>query len=107
MPYKDINKQREWQRQRQIRVHKQHREIVLEMFGSKCVRCGYDENTRALQLDHIVPVLRKYGTRFTVDGNMTWRELATGKITTENIQILCANCHAIKTYEERHLYGKK
>ena len=59
-----------------------------------CVKCGYKENVAALQFDHIVPVFRV----------KKWTGIKTKKEAKElmedkNIQVLCANCHCVKTRE--------
>lgn len=69
---------------------------ALQLLGGRCVRCGFDDE-RALQIDHIdagnhvlCPGGRKY--RYAVH-----RSVIDG--TASNLQLLCANCHAIKTLE--------
>jgi 5-methylcytosine-specific restriction endonuclease McrA len=49
-------------------------------FGSKCAYC---ESTEKLEIDHITPVFRK------------------GDNDINNLQILCRNCHLIKSVNER------
>lgn len=95
MPYKDPEKQREYQRIRQKKNTLKYRKIVFDMFGRKCPRCGYDDNILAFQLDHIIPILRKKDE--TNRSQQTWRRVALGILPKENFQMLCANCHAIKT----------
>jgi 5-methylcytosine-specific restriction endonuclease McrA len=99
MPYKDIEKQREYQRLRQQKNTLKYRQIVVAMFGGECKRCKYDENIFAFQIDHVTPLLRSIEER-NGGTNTVWRDLATGKLSIEGLQMLCANCHAIKTYEE-------
>ena len=101
MPYKDPLKnqayQREWQRKRHIRDKK----IAVDMLGGKCVRCEID-NIIVLQFDHIKPVLRKepQGSVFMV------RQIVAGKVDLSTLQVLCANCHAIKTYKEDRILNR-
>jgi 5-methylcytosine-specific restriction endonuclease McrA len=97
MPYKDINKQREYQRIRQQQNKAKYRAIVVEMFGGKCQKCNYSENIYAFQIDHIVPILRNKNR--TDNSKQIWRKLALGKISKDGLQLLCANCHSIKTLE--------
>lgn len=54
-----------------------YRKRALEKYGAACIQCGYDENILALEVDHI-------------DGNRQNNNLG-------NLQVLCANCHKIKT----------
>lgn len=78
----------------------QRKQKVIEILGGKCVKCGYKEHQAALQIDHIIPLRRKT-KGMGVGGNKNCRAVLKGHI--ENVQLLCANCHAIKTYEERVL----
>jgi 5-methylcytosine-specific restriction endonuclease McrA len=56
----------------------QYRRRAFRHYGAKCNRCGYSENVKALQVHH-------------KDGNHQ-----NGHI--ENLEVLCANCHAIETW---------
>ena len=58
-----------------------------------CAHCGYDENVFALEFDHIKP---------REDTSKKWQTPKYGKaardlVADPNIQVLCANCHKIKT----------
>ena len=63
--------------------------------NSGCKKCGYKENVFALQLDHIIPISEKIKKRRGVRSKKEFFDL----INDPNIQVLCANCHAIKTRE--------
>ena len=64
-----------------------------------CEKCGYDEHPQALQFDHKVPVrngkAKDRGRGNVVKCMADLRRVLLGP----NIQIICANCHCIKTYE--------
>lgn len=67
-----------------------------------CKKCGYADHHAGLHFDHIVPVRRKNGEKrsYFHDGVTTMTkayEMANGP----NIQILCCNCHSIKTWENK------
>lgn len=102
MPYKDEDKNRKYQREWRRRQSVKDKEEVVKLLGGKCNKCGYCENINALQIDHIVP-RRKVGGTEGENGTRMLRFIIRGKIDIENLQLLCANCHAIKTYEERDL----
>lgn len=90
MPYKDSNKQREFQR---IWI-KQRRE---EFFKNKCcVKCGSHDK---LELDHIEPE-KKTSHRI-----WSW---AAGKREAEILkcQVLCHDCHVEKTKQDMRWYLK-
>ena len=64
------------------------RREALERVGHCCSRCGFADR-RALEVDHIIPV-RLGGTP-----------------VPENAQVLCANCHCIKTAAEREAIASR
>jgi 5-methylcytosine-specific restriction endonuclease McrA len=74
---------------------------VIERLGGVCRNCGYKDDLRALQVDHVDPATKTMGLsglgRFALKGGLppfVIREL-------EKCQLLCANCHAIKTHMEQ------
>ena len=79
------------------------REKVLKYYGNKCVKCGYDEDIRALDVDHVLN-----------DG--AWHRSEVGKssyavllwIIRNNypatFQLLCANCNRLKYLDYK--YGR-
>jgi len=61
-----------------------------------CIDCGYKENAAALEFDHL-PGFRKNATV----ASLMYRSL---KVIVEEIkkcEVVCANCHAIRTYNRR------
>jgi len=82
------------------------RVVIIQYLGGKCSKCGYNEDIRALQLDHI-----------DGDGFKDRKEKKTNKVyryyvknleeSKKILQVLCANCHAIKSIENRDHDGKK
>lgn len=65
---------------------------VIKHLGGKCIECGIDD-PRVLDIDHVDPVLGKrekskyYFYRAILDNG-------------EGFQVLCANCHRIKTSKD-------
>ncbi len=81
------------------RVKKRRREVriqALALLGGKCCVCGFSDS-RALQIDHIIPVRKKERHRDSSSYHF-YCQIVQGE--TDNLQVLCANCHAIKTFEE-------
>ena len=80
----------------QRRMQQRIRDFINEFkIDSGCAKCGYNLNHAALQLDHIIP-RKDSKKRWT--GPKWWKQ-AEELISDPNIQVLCANCHAIKTRE--------
>ena len=65
-----------------------------------CNHCGYRENHYALQFDHIQPIERKAGSDTRTIGTAIYHGRARFKAWLQRVQILCANCHAIKSAKE-------
>jgi hypothetical protein len=74
------------------------RQLVLDLLGRSCQRCGYDTDVRALQLDR-VERLESLG-RSTFASWLRYYEhvLAVGGV---GYRILCANCKQIVRHERR------
>ncbi len=72
-----------------FRVHQAR--VKLEL---GCAECGYDENADALEFDHIVGG----GPRARSSSNFTWLKRM---LADPNVQLLCGNCHNIKSNRER------
>ncbi len=92
MSYKDINKQREFQRLRNKRAR-------AEFFaGSYCALCGGVED---LELDHI--------NRSSKLGHNIWSWSIERRLAEiEKCQILCQKCHIKKSIRERgFIVGKR
>ena len=80
------------------------RTSVVEKLGGACSVCG-NSDMRVLDIDHID------GTGYKVNrlsGNIRqqwFRDILDGSAT--NAQLLCANCHRIKSYEANEQDGFK
>jgi hypothetical protein len=69
-----------------------------QLLGGVCCECGFAD-PRALQIDHI----DGKGHLVKCPGGKRYQWAAIRDIyagNTANYQLLCANCHAIKTWEE-------
>ena len=87
------DKHREISRRSQARRLAKARREAITCLGGICKQCGCTD-IRCLQIDHMIP-LRGIKRMGTLD---FYRSIVQGK--RENLQILCANCHAIKTFYE-------
>jgi hypothetical protein len=105
MGYKDKEKQkyfqRIWKRQQNLRAKLK----AVEILGGKCIIDDCDiSDFRCLQIDHIIPIIR--GKRGTIGGIESSYKIIRGTLTNKEVQLLCANHHAIKTYEKDRLTFK-
>ena len=85
---------------RAVETRRRRRLEAIEALGGKCVRCGF-KNELALQFDHIKPLLRRTNNLprgGTLKPN-EYEAIVPGN-GTHDIQLLCANCHAIKSKTE-------
>lgn len=81
-----------------IKLRKKYQKAVFAAYGGKCSCCG-NPNHRVLQLDHVHNDGAKH--RREVVGTMVkWAYLNNFPPT---LQLLCANCHHIKTHHEKCL----
>lgn len=70
---------------------------VVNYLGAKCVKCGYDNNVRALVLDHINSDGKEDRIRL---GNRISRYYVNHLEEAQiKLQVLCANCNLIKSFE--------
>ena len=70
---------------------------IINDLGGKCVKCGFDDY-RALDIDHIDPS-KKVRPK---DGQYVWsRRFKDWAANKGNLQLLCANCHRLHTWEQR------
>lgn len=81
------------------RIYKEGRQAIMDLLGRKCIECGYSEHPEILQLDHKIPKCRTGASK-------TWIKIHRDALENPSkFQILCPNCHALKTY--RDLYEKR
>ncbi len=98
MPYKDEEKQKLYQRNRCRKIYQQRKELVLKLLGGHCVKCLTDD-FRVLEIDHIEPILRDTSNRKS--GSNLYELIFRERLPIKDVQLLCANCHRIKTFEDR------
>lgn len=88
MPYKDRNKQLEFQRRYQTAKRTRRRTQFLQ--GKVCVRCGFSD-ARALEFHHKDgdTKLASVGQMYTYSEEKIKQEIA-------KCDVICANCHTIE-----------
>lgn len=100
MPFKDPERQREYERNRHQPSRwkdqsRKLREEVITAYGSKCVCCGEDESV-FLVLDHINNDGAAHRKEIGKGGSM-YRWIKRNGFPKDLFQILCWNCNAAKS----------
>ena len=101
MPYKDPNRQREYQRQwdkdnrEKRRAYRARKRLeVIEFLGGKCVYCGCNI-PKALEINHIngggQEERRRRKTRDSYGFHL---DILAGRRTTEDLELTCIACNA-------------
>jgi len=68
---------------------KKVREMAVEFLGGRCIRCGYDRCTEALEIHHLESSDKDFGISdkgYTRSWNRVREEL-------QKCELLCSNCH--------------
>jgi hypothetical protein len=93
-----------WTREYHVRLRKK----ALDILGGKCVDCGLEEteeNSGLLDFDHIKRSSKK---RKTESSSETFRRVVyRGATACKIIQLLCPNCHRLKTIRESEFVNGK
>lgn len=74
----------------------------LDILGRKCIRCGYEDDVRALQIDHVNSDGRLDRTSAHSGGSYyhhILNEIDAGR--DNRYQVLCANCNVIMRDERQ------
>lgn len=75
------------------------RDKIITMLGAKCAKCGLDDR-RTLEIDHINGNGRRERLEYGNWYSQLKYYLVNESIARQRLQVLCGNCHNIKTYEE-------
>ena len=77
------------------------RRYHLDRFKARtgCNNCGISGDHRILVFDHIIPLNNSQAKRVYQILSYSLKRIMT---EVRKCQVLCANCHAIKSYEERN-----
>jgi len=80
------------------------RKEIIELLGSQCAECGITDE-RVLHVEHIIPRSQIGGAKKTT--NVLWKDIKDGREDLINLQLLCANCHEIKSRKEAENQAKE
>jgi hypothetical protein len=85
----------------QKRIRERNRQFIIDYLNKNpCINCGI-RDIRVLEFDHVYPETKKFNVSRMVSSQH--HSIASIKKEIEKCQVLCANCHRIKTHEERDL----
>ena len=76
-----------------------YKKVALIKLEAGCAHCGYNAHSQALQCDHIDPANKLQGVSDLVGLGAKW---PTIEKEMAKCQVLCANCHAVKTHPRCH-----
>lgn len=85
------------QNKKQTKAYQRRRTNALQNYKLEkgCADCGYNKSAEALQFDHLPGHIKEFGLSASFMGkDKTWKEV-------EKCQVVCANCHAIRTAKRR------
>ena len=76
-----------------------YKKVGLMKLGAGCAHCGYNAHSHALHYDHIDPANKLNCVSALIRLGAKWsiieKEMA-------KCQVLCSNCHAVKTHPRCH-----
>lgn len=76
---------------------------MLEYLNDKgCVKCGITD-VRVLEFDHVDPATKSFSIARGIASTLSWENILA---EIAKCQLLCANCHKIKTAEQQNWYKK-
>tara|TARA_R100001126_G_scaffold71689_1_gene41761 strand:- start:113 stop:499 length:387 start_codon:yes stop_codon:yes gene_type:complete len=107
-----IEKRREHDRQRRRKQHAYGARVLRRYKLMKgCRKCGYKKHHAGLQFNHINPVNKSFDVgrgskhKIYLSNKSKAKQLLKNEILNK-CEVLCATCHSIVTYEEKH-YKKR
>lgn len=71
--------------------HQKHKDVLVNEFGGKCSRCGYDTCARILNFHHINLETKEFGIAEKLSSNLKKLRKEAAKCI-----LLCPNCHCEK-----------
>jgi hypothetical protein len=73
---------------------------LVDLKGGKCVDCGYAAHLAALEFDHLDPAEKKNTISALLNWCAPWARVVEEAMKCD---LVCSNCHAIRTYVRSHL----
>ena len=89
------NKQQYLDRNKAVKIR--NREIIVEAKSKPCMDCGIQYDFWIMQFDHRPGEVKKFNLSVA-----WWQSVKTIKAEIKKCDIVCANCHANRTYRRSH-----
>lgn len=90
-----------------MRKHYDYGQAVLKRYKVRkgCVKCGYNKNAQALQFNHINPkeklfLIAQKAHKLYLGRHSKGKKML--RLELSKCEVMCANCHSIHTYEQKH-----
>jgi len=87
------------QRNRKIKDYLR-RKMLDYLTDKSCIQCGINDR-RVLDFDHLDPTLKSFSIARGITNTRSWDAIL---LEIKKCQILCANCHRIRTSEQQNWY---
>ena len=88
--------------QRRSRVRR--RSLAIDALGGCCIECG-NRDYRVLEFDHVTPIQWRTNGKVKMNGQQNTNSInamvRAGDDPSSVYQLLCANCHKIKTSDNQ------
>lgn len=77
--------------------------MLVYLKDKSCIKCGIND-IRVLEFDHINPKTKSFSIARAITSTLSWENILS---EMAKCQILCVNCHKIKTAKEANWYKNK
>lgn len=95
---------REQRREVQRRSRVKMRGMAIDALGGYCIECG-NRDYRVLEFDHVRPIQWRTNGKVKMNGQQNTNTInamvKSGDDPSSVYQLLCANCHKIKTSDNQ------
>lgn len=82
------NKHQNYQAQQERGKYRKN--ILIEMKGGSCEKCGYKKSSAALSFHHVEPEFKKFNLDIRSLSNRKWEPIVE---EFNKCELLCMNCH--------------
>lgn len=88
-------------RSKSSRLENEKREQVMNAKRKPCTDCGGVFDPVCMEFDHMPDKPKCFG----ISGNWRWKSLDATAAEIEKCEVVCANCHRLRTFKKRAFKG--